>query len=548
MSQKPEVFETPQIYFPKLFTAVSKTVPHIELTSDAAVIDGYSFRKKRHSVKITNYHGRSHKDLIIPYSIDGMPVDEICKDAFRKYPCSTIYIHGKIRKLGESVFSGSTVRKAVFEDGLTLLSECAFSGCKMLEQVQLPLTLKNIGYRCFSGCTSLKYIEFSKNICNIEDQAFYSSGLESFGVEALTTGINNADAFSATPLCNNNQVVCTYPDSSNLIVLHVSGGPFKFNADSVTFCRHSLDSTSLDLSECKNVSFYRNAVRDERPRDKGKMSYGVSPCTIILPEKQESKQHYAFPKHVTVINYFSEKDRVYKKPYEIEYDSTDDTCIITPVADFFPPWSVKEECEKIVVKGRAHIDRNAIYCYDMKEITFEDFCPEDRIFSLYCYDLRKVSFKYHGRMVTKYIPDGELTSWAIHKMLLMTFIPCTVPYGNRFRRTFYNREIIDSIFNNKYASSDDNQWVKLLNYRLYQAGWVYRITDKLSFRLTNKIKAVIAVDILRSDRLVHEPPVDMYCDFLRTHHSFCQKYFTKISDTYPEYLQAYEKIMSDNCK
>ncbi len=128
MSQKPEVFETPQIYFPKLFTAVSKTVPHIELTSDAAVIDGYSFRKKRHSVKITNYHGRSHKDLIIPYSIDGMPVDEICNDAFRKYPCSTIYIHGKIRKLGESVFSGSTMRKVVFEDGLTLLSECAFSG------------------------------------------------------------------------------------------------------------------------------------------------------------------------------------------------------------------------------------------------------------------------------------------------------------------------------------------------------------------------------------------------------------------------------------
>ena len=64
MSQKPEVFETPQIYFPKLFTAVSKTVPHIELTSDAAVIDGYSFRKKRHSVKITNYHGRSHKSVV----------------------------------------------------------------------------------------------------------------------------------------------------------------------------------------------------------------------------------------------------------------------------------------------------------------------------------------------------------------------------------------------------------------------------------------------------------------------------------------------------
>ena len=227
MSRKPIIFETPQIYFPKLFTAVSKTVPHIELTSDAAVIDGYSFRKKRHSVKITNYHGRSHKELIIPYSIDGMPVDEICKDAFRKYPCSTIYIHGKIRKVGESAFRGSTVRLVVFEDGITSLSECSFSGCRMLEKVKFPLTLKNIGYRCFWGCESLKYLEFPKNIHNIEDQAFYSSGLESFGVEAITTGINNADAFSATPLSNNNQVVCTYPDPLNLIVLHVNSGSFK---------------------------------------------------------------------------------------------------------------------------------------------------------------------------------------------------------------------------------------------------------------------------------------------------------------------------------
>ncbi|MCR5731148.1 MAG: leucine-rich repeat domain-containing protein [Ruminococcus sp.] len=546
MSRKPIIFETPQIYFPKLFTAVSKTVPHIELTSDAAVIDGYSFRKKRHSVKITNYHGRSHKELIIPYSIDGMPVDEICKDAFRKYPCSTIYIHGKIRKVGESAFRGSTVRLVVFEDGITSLSECSFSGCRMLEKVKFPLTLKNIGYRCFWGCESLKYLEFPKNIHNIEDQAFYSSGLESFGVEAITTGINNADAFSATPLSNNNQVVCTYPDPLNLIVLHVNGGSFKFIADSITFCRWALRSTNLDLSECKNVSFYRNAVRNELPRDKGNMSYGVSPCTIILPDKQESELHYAFPKHVTVVNYFHDKDRIYKKPYEIEYNRTDDTYIITPVVDFFPPWSVKEDCEKIVVNGRVHIDRNAIYCHDLKEITFEDFSPEDRIFSLYCYDLRKVSFNYNGRIVTKYIPNGDLTSWVIHKMLLMTFKPCSVSCGNGFIRAFYNRDIIDSIFNNKFASSDDNKWVRLLNYRLYQAGWVHRLTDKLSFRLTNKIKALIAVDIVRSDRLDHEPPVDMYRDFLKTHRSFCYKYFRKISGKYPEYLHAFEQIMSDN--
>lgn len=124
MSQNPEIFVTPQIYFPKLFTAVSKTVPHIEMTAKEAVAAGYSFRKKRHSIKITNYHGRPHKNHIIPYSIDGMPVDELGREAFRNCTCCIMYIHGNIRRLGEAVFKGSTMYKVIFEDGLSVFESC----------------------------------------------------------------------------------------------------------------------------------------------------------------------------------------------------------------------------------------------------------------------------------------------------------------------------------------------------------------------------------------------------------------------------------------
>ena len=72
-------------------------------------------------------------------------------------------------------------------------------------------------------CKNLKYIEFPKSICAMEDLAFCRTGLEGFGVEALTPGINNAEAFRCTPLIEENQVVCAYPDSSNLTVLHVNG-------------------------------------------------------------------------------------------------------------------------------------------------------------------------------------------------------------------------------------------------------------------------------------------------------------------------------------
>ena len=62
-------------------------------------------------------------------------------------------------------------------------------------------------------------------------------------------------------------------------------------------------------------------------------------------------------------------------------------------------------------------------------------------------------------------------------------------------------------------------------------------------KVTNSIKALIAVDILRSDRFVHEPPVGMYLDFLKKHHRYCRQYFRKISGEYPEYLKAFEQLV-----
>ena len=157
MTQKSAFFQTPEIYFPELFTAVPNNVMHIEMSGKEAAAAGFAFRKKRHSVKITNYHGKPQKQLMIPYTIDGMPVDEIRSETFRKFPCSTVFIHGNIRKLGEGVFRESTVKNVIFEDGITVLPKYAFSYCENLEKVCFPTTLKMIRFRCFALCRKLKY-------------------------------------------------------------------------------------------------------------------------------------------------------------------------------------------------------------------------------------------------------------------------------------------------------------------------------------------------------------------------------------------------------
>ena len=555
MSLNPAKFQKPQIYYPKLFTATSVTVPHIEMTAKEAVAAGYSFRKKRHSVKITKYRGKPQMQLNIPYTIDGMPVDEIHAHTFEKFPCNTIFIHGNIRKLGKYAFYGCSAKTVIFEDGLTALHEYIFYYCESLEKVHLPLTLKHIGKRCFMWCKNLKYIEFPKSICDMEDLAFCRTGLEGFGVEALTPGINNAEAFSCTPLIEENQVVCAYPDSSDLTVLHVNGPcrpgeecgtPLKFKADSITFCRWSLRCFSIDLSECKKVRFYRNAIRGERERDREDVAYVVNPSLMILPESEENKQHYAFPKHVTVANYYSENGRQYKGPVEIDYDDHDDSCVVTPVADFLPARSVTEGWDKIRITKPVKMERNAINSYHLQEITFEDFCPEDTVFSLYCSDLRKVSFNYKGRMYTKYIPPKELVSYTVHTIMTFPFAPCKAPCEGGFRHTVYDRQIIDSIFQHRWINSDNNRALAMLRDRDHMRWGESHWKQEIYLKVTNTIKALIAIDVLRSDRLDHEPPVDMYLDFLKKHSRYCRQYFQNISGIYPEYLQAFEKIISND--
>ena len=542
-------FHDPHIYFPKLFKPAAQTVPHIDLTSKEAVAAGYSFRKKRHSVKITKYNGNSQMKIIIPYTIDGLPVDEIREHTFEERPFNTLYIHGNIRRIGESAFKESTVKTVIFEDGITSFSEYLFYKCGSLEHIRLPQTLKHIGKRCFMFCKNLKYIEFPKSISDMDYQAFFGCGLEGFGVEAFTPGINNADAFNDTPVFCNNDVVCTYPDASNLTVLHVNGpyakyGPLlRFRADSVTFCRWSLWSFRIDLSGCKKVRFYRNAVRCERERDCETHGYFVEPSLMILPESEESKQHYVFPPHVTVVNYFPDKNRPYKGPVEINYDDNDDSCIVTPVSDYLPAWSVKEDWDKIRITKPVKIDRSAINSYHLKEIIFEDLYPEDRIFSLFCFALRKVSFRYKGQKYTKYIPPQELATGTVRRIMTFCFTPCIVPSGNGFRHTIYDRSFIDSIFMQRNISSDNNKALAMLRDRERMRWGEGHHKRNVYLKVTNSIKALIAVDILRSDRFVHEPPVGMYLDFLKKHHRYCRQYFRKISGEYPEYLKAFEQLV-----
>jgi hypothetical protein len=78
-------------------------------------------------------------------------------------------------QIGESEFSGCDVLNSVnLASGLTKLNPGAFSECKTLKgELVLPDTVIEISNSAFANCTSLTSIKFPKAITTIGDNAFY---------------------------------------------------------------------------------------------------------------------------------------------------------------------------------------------------------------------------------------------------------------------------------------------------------------------------------------------------------------------------------------
>lgn len=98
----------------------------------------------------------SDTDIVIPSSIDGYVVAEICANAF------------------ENVTSMRTV---TFPDSLTTIGDYAFAGCTSLASVTLPDTLTSLGRYVFKDCSSLTSAVLNRGRKTITVGLFYGCAL-----------------------------------------------------------------------------------------------------------------------------------------------------------------------------------------------------------------------------------------------------------------------------------------------------------------------------------------------------------------------------------
>ena len=105
-----------------------------ELTKDAS------------GVRILKYNG-SAKSVVIPAEIEGLPVKEIGRDAFR---------------------GNETLKRVTIPDSVQVIYASAFNGCTALESVTLGNSVQEIGIAAFYGCTALQNLAIPDSLQKIK--------------------------------------------------------------------------------------------------------------------------------------------------------------------------------------------------------------------------------------------------------------------------------------------------------------------------------------------------------------------------------------------
>lgn len=103
-----------------------------------------------------------------------------------------------ILSIGRYAFSGcKNLKKISIPVSVEIIGLAAFSGSG-IESIHLPANLKTISTAAFSGCTNLKSVEFPAGLTKIENMAFEKSGLIRMELPDTVTTMGS-DVFSECP-------------------------------------------------------------------------------------------------------------------------------------------------------------------------------------------------------------------------------------------------------------------------------------------------------------------------------------------------------------
>ena len=119
------------------------------------------------AVSITGYSGLGGA-LVIPNTINGLPVVAIGDFAFADVDLAGITIPATVTNIGRNAFANCAgLTGLTLPSGLAAIEQFAFTGCFNLAAVTIPDSVRGIGDHAFEFCSSLKSVSLSHSVTNL---------------------------------------------------------------------------------------------------------------------------------------------------------------------------------------------------------------------------------------------------------------------------------------------------------------------------------------------------------------------------------------------
>lgn len=261
------------------------------------------------SMRIVAYTGKM-ETVVIPDTIDGLPVTEIGEHVFGKdETLKHVFIPDTVTRIDKGAFTACTNLQTVkMSQNVEFIGESAFFGCLSLTEISLPETLHTIDVDAFGWCFSLEHLDIPSSVRVLGDGVFLHSAMKEIVIPEGVSVIPEC-AFMNMPNLREITLPSTITEieidafrgCENLEQITLNEGLVKIGRqafsntaiESITIPSTVTDMYDIGFSECKNlkiVVFDGNAPTIEQlptPPDSDAAPYYQSPDYTVcyLPGK-----------------------------------------------------------------------------------------------------------------------------------------------------------------------------------------------------------------------------------------------------------------------
>lgn len=132
-------------------------------------------------------------------------------------PCGTEFIST------DSFLNNLHLQEIRLPEGIRIIHDSAFEGCKNLKRVYLPATLEHIGRGAFMDCSMLEEIVIPKKVMLVGGLAFDGcTSLKKIKVLGMDTSFSRHDAFGNCPVLREIEVPACFPcDIRETLMAHL---------------------------------------------------------------------------------------------------------------------------------------------------------------------------------------------------------------------------------------------------------------------------------------------------------------------------------------